>query len=318
MPYILLISGFILLIKGADILVEGSGSIAKRLNVSDIAIGLTVVAFGTSTPELFVNIIASKNGNTDIAIGNIVGSNIANVFLILGVSSIICPLFVKKGTGIVFKGIPFSLLSVLVLGILANDKLLDSGYYSDISRSDGLIFLCFFTIFMYYAFSIAKRVDNFIDVPKTTQKSIIKSILFIIAGMASLTWGGSLIVKYSLIISKQFGISEAVTGLTIIAIGTSLPELATSAVAAYKKNVELAVGNVVGSNIFNIFMVLGISSTINPLPFNTSNNFDIIVMIIANILLFSFMFTGEKRSLDRWEGIICVILYILYIGYLIN
>ncbi|MDI6791585.1 MAG: calcium/sodium antiporter [bacterium] len=279
MPYILLIIGFVLLIKGADFLVEGASSIARRLKVSDLVIGLTVVAFGTSTPELFVNIIASIKGNTGIAIGNVLGSNIANIFLILGVSSIIFPLAVGKGT--VWKEIPLSLLAAILLGILANDRLIDKSSLSVLSKIDGIVFISFFIIFIYYTFGIDKRVEGTDEHLTKKHYGLIKSSLLIILGLIGLSLGGKWIVDGAVGFALRLGISESLIGLTIVAVGTSLPELATSVVAAFKKNAEIAVGNVVGSNIFNIFFVLGISSIIKPLPFQVKSNIDIGVAILA-------------------------------------
>ncbi|UCE19355.1 MAG: calcium/sodium antiporter [Gemmatimonadota bacterium] len=313
--YVLLVVGFVFLIKGADFLVVGASSIARRFNVSDLVVGLTVVAFGTSTPELFVNIIASINGNTGIAVGNVLGSNSANIFLILGISSIIYPLSVGKGT--VWKEIPLSLLAALMLGVLANDVLIDGNVYSALTRIDGLVFIAFFVIFLYYSFSIAKRIEGTEDHVPTKQYRLVTSFLLVILGLIGLSLGGKWIVDGAVRIASALGVSQSMIGLTIVAVGTSLPELATSAVAASKKNVEIAVGNVVGSNIFNIFFVLGISSIINPIPFQPKSNIDIGVVLLASVLLFVNMFTGGKRVLDRWEGIVFLVLYVVYIGFLI-
>ena len=312
---ILFIIGFILLIKGADFLVEGASSIARRFDISDLAIGLTVVAFGTSTPELFVNIAASLKGNAEIAVGNVLGSNISNIFLILGISSMIFPLTVTKGT--VWKEIPFSLLAVIVLAILANDGLIDGTTFSLLSRIDGLVFLSFFIIFIYYTFGIAKKVKGIEDHIPSKQHSMLKAVMMLVVGLAGLGFGGQWIVNGAVFLATRFGMSESLVGLTIVAVGTSLPELATSAMAAYRKNVEIAVGNVVGSNIFNVFFVLGISSTIKPLPFVAASNLDIGVVIIASLFLFLTMFTGKRQSLDRWEGFLFLTLYAIYIGYLV-
>jgi len=315
LPYIFLIAGFILLIKGAGFLVNGASSIARRFNVSDLVIGLTIVAFGTSTPELFVNIFASFKGNTDIAIGNVLGSNIANIFLILGVSAAIYPLTVTKGT--VWKEIPFSLLAILVLGVLANDRLIDKSSSSALMRADGLIFLFFFIIFLYYSSSIAKRIEGMEEHVPAKQYGLAKSSLWVMFGLIGLTLGGKWIVDGAVQLATRFGMSQSLVGLTIVAVGTSLPELATSAMAAYKRNVEIAVGNVVGSNIFNIFFVLSASSIIKPLPFKETSNIDIGMVILAELLLFVFMFTGRKRLLDRWEGIVFLLLYAAYIIFLV-
>ena len=313
--YLLLIVGFVFLIKGADFLVDGASSIARKYNVSDLVIGLTVVAFGTSTPELFVNILASIKGSTDIAIGNVLGSNICNVLLILGVSAVIYPLSVSKGT--VWKEIPFSLLAVITLGLMANDQMIDGAGKSLLTRIDGLVLLAFFAIFLYYSFSIAKAIEGMEEHMPAKTRGFTGSILLVVVGLIGLTLGGKWIVDGAVAIAGSFGMSESLVGLTIVAVGTSLPELATSAMAAYKKNIEIAVGNVVGSNIFNIFFVLGVSSTIKPLPFQTKSNWDVAVVIGSSLLLFLAMFTGKKQSLDRWEGVAFLILYGGYLTFLI-
>jgi cation:H+ antiporter len=313
--YILFILGFLLLIKGADFLVDGASAIARRFNVSDLVIGLTVVAFGTSTPELFVNIVASARGNTEIAIGNVLGSNIANVFLILGISAVIYPLAVSKGT--VWKEIPFSLLAVVVLGLMANDRVIDAADFSRLTRIDGLVLLAFFIIFLYYSFSIAKTIDGMAEHVPAKAQGIAKSFLLILAGLIGLTLGAKWIVDSAVSFAESLGMSESLVGLTIVAVGTSLPELATSAMAAYKKNAEIAVGNVVGSNIFNIFFVLGVSATIRPLPFQAGSNLDIGVVVASSLFLFLFMFTGKTRLLDRWEGIVFLLLYGGYVAFLV-
>jgi cation:H+ antiporter len=251
--FILFAFGFILLIKGADYLVEGSSSIARRLNVSDLVIGLTVVAFGTSSPELFVNTFASAKGNTDIAAGNIVGSNIANVFLILGIAAVIFPLAVEKS--VVIKGIPLSFLAALLLWVLANDVLIDKAPASSLTRIDGFVFLFFFIVFLFYSFGAAKTIEGAQEHAPKKQHGLIVSILLIIVGLGGLVLGGKWIVDGAVNFASSFGISQTLVGLTVVAVGTSLPELATSAVAAYRKNAEIAVGNIVGSNIFNIFFI---------------------------------------------------------------
>ena len=314
MTYFLLIVGFVILIKGADLLVDGASSIAEKLNISHLVIGLTVVAFGTSAPEMFVNVYASIQGNSDIAIGNILGSTIANILLILGVSAIIYPLAVKNNT--VWKEIPFSLLAALILGILANDYLIDQKSSSELSRSDGMVLLGFFIIFIYYIFSIAKNSEKTVnEAPK--QLTNLKSVAYIVLGLTGLVLGGNWIVNGAVTIASQFGVSEYLIGLTVVAIGTSLPELATSAMAAYKGNTDIAIGNVVGSNIFNIFWVLGISAVIKPLPFQPSGNSEIAMATISSILLFSVLFVGKKQVLEKWQGILFVLIYVVYITFLV-
>ncbi len=311
MTYALLLVGFVFLIKGAGFLVDGASSLAKKLNISNLVIGLTIVAFGTSAPELFVNLFASFQGNTDIAIGNIVGSNIVNVLFILGIAAIIYPLKVSKGT--VWKEIPMSLLAVILVLIMANDVFVDGVEFNSLTRSDGLTLIAFFLIFLYYTFGIAKNGNTDVEQGAPKEFSGWVSAGYIVLGLIGLVVGGQWIVNGATAIATSFGLSDALIGLTIVAIGTSLPELATSAVAAYKKNSDIAVGNVVGSNIFNVFWILGVSSIIKPLPFRPELNFDLWAVVVASVLLFIWMFLGKRHTLERWQGVIFVLLYIAYI-----
>ena len=321
LTYILFVIGFILLIKGADLLVDGAASFAGKFKIPTLVIGLTIVALGTSAPELVVNIFASISGSADIAIGNILGSNIANILLILGVSALIFPLKAKKST--IKKEIPFSLLAILVLGLLANDLLIDkvellAGSSGLLSRIDGLILLAFFIIFLVYTFGIAKnKPEEASEGEEIKDLSLARSMAYIGIGIAGLIFGGKWIVDGAVKIAELFNASEALIGLTIVAIGTSLPELATSAVAAYKKQTDIAIGNVVGSNIFNLFFVLGISATIKPLPFSASNNIDIGMIILSTLLLLLALFIGKKRVIKRWQGAVMVLLYLAYLTFLI-
>lgn len=315
MPYILFFIGFIFLIKGADWLVTGASSLAYRFGVSSLIVGLTIVAFGTSAPELIVSLLASVNGSTDIAIGNVIGSNIANILLILGISSIIYPLAVQKSTA--WKEIPFALLGVLVLLIVSNDQLIDGGYASMISHIDGLVLIAFFIIFLCYIFSTAFNASKEKKETVTTNFKPLNVTLQILGGLVGLVIGGKWIVDSAVFFASSLGVSESLIGLTIVAIGTSLPELATSAVAAYKKDVDIAVGNIVGSNIFNVFWILGLSSIVTPLPFAISSNGDVLVAIGATLLLFLALFVGKKYTIQKWQGIAFVLLYALYIVYLI-
>lgn len=319
---ILILLGFFLLIKGADWLVDGASSLAKRLNVSDLVIGLTVVAFGTSAPELAVSAISSWSGNADIAIANIVGSNIANVLLILGVASIITPLVVTKGT--VWKEIPLSLLAVVLVGIMSADAIIDSTSFSALTRIDGLVLLSFFVIFIYYTFGLAKSEASGQDELGKQAKEgagsptkLFSSLIFLTIGLVGVVLGGKLVVDNAVSIAQLMGISASLIGLTIVALGTSLPELVTSIVAALKKNADIAVGNVVGSNIFNVFLILGVSSVINPLNISISGLFDIAMAIFASLLLFIFMFVGRKRILQRWQGGFFLISYFAYMIFLV-
>lgn len=311
LTYILFIIGFVFLIKGADLLVDGSSSIAKKFGVSNLVIGLTIVAFGTSAPELVVNILASIKGSTELAIGNVVGSNLSNILLILGISAIIFPLALKRNT--VWKGIPLSLLAVIVVGTMANDALLDGRGFSELTRIDGIVLISFFLIFIYYTFGISK-VEG--EDERIQKYKLPVAILMVLIGLAGLTLGGKWIVDGAIFMATKWGVSEALIGLTIVAIGTSLPELATSAMAAYRKKEDIAVGTIVGSNIFNMLWVLGISSIIRPLDFSLALNFDIGMVVLATFLLFIFMMVGKKQILQRWQGIIFVLFYVAYLVFL--
>lgn len=319
LDYFLFIVGFVFLVKGADFLVDGASSVAKKFNISDFIVGLTIVSLGTSMPELVVNIMASLEGSSDLAIGNVIGSNIANILLILGISAIICPLPIKKNT--VLSEIPFSLTATLLVGFLANVVLFsEGGDQFVLSRLDGAILLIFFALFMAYIFNLSKESngkeaivgdDEIKDLPMP------KAVLWISLGIVGLFLGGEWVVTGAISFAKQMGWSENFVGLTIVAVGTSLPELVTSAVAATKKKTDLAVGNIIGSNIFNLLWILGISASIHPMPFNNITNDDILILIGASSLIIFFLATGKKNTIDRWEGGIFVVLYLVYITYLV-
>ncbi len=314
-----IVVGLIILIVGAEGLVRGAASLAAKLNVSPLVIGLTIVSFGTSAPELTVNIVSAINGSPDLAIGNVIGSSIANIFLILGVSSLITPLTVKAST--VYKEIPFAVLGAFLIFVLANDQLFDGAQANLLGRTDGIALISLMGIFMYYIYGLAKD-------EKQKQKEITQaggeamrydipaSLLLAAGGMAGLVLGGKLLVDGAVDVAMTAGLSEALIGLTIVAIGTSLPELATSIVAALKKHSDIAVGNAVGSNIFNAFFVLGTTSTILPLPFSTSINADVIFAIVAMLMLFSFMFIGSKHKLTKFEGSLLLSGYLIYLVFL--
>ena len=310
---LLLVLGFVILIKGADWLVNGSVSLAKHYKVSELVIGLTIVAFGTSAPELIVNIISSIKGLNDVTMGNIVGSNLFNLMFILGFSGIIYPLIVQVKT--IRNEIPFSLLAAIVLLVLANYTFNESGILT-LNRLDGAILLVFFIIFMIYIFVNLRNNKETVEAGYKILKPSISFILILI-GLVSLILGSRLVVDNAVKIAHLFGASEKLIGITIISAGTSLPELVTSVVAAFRKKSDIAIGNIIGSNIFNIFLILGISSLITPIKYNISFNFDILLLIIATILLLAFMFSGKKYKLDRWESALFLIGYIGYITYLL-
>ena len=309
-----IVAGFVLLIKGAGWMVTGASALAKKHYVSDLVIGLTIVSFGTSAPELVVNSVASFSKHSDIIFGNVLGSNIANLFLILGIAGLIYPITVHSNT--VWKEIPVSILAVVVLFVLVNGFLLTGD--NILSRIDGVILLVMFGGFMYYIYDQMKT-----EVPETYEPSIgeltnQKIWGLIVIGLAGLILGGKLVVDHAVKVAVFFGISEKIIGLTIVAIGTSLPELMTSAVAAIRKKSDIAFGNIIGSNIFNIFLVLPVSSIINPVHFNPSFNLELYLLAGGTLVLFIAMFTGGKRKLDRWEAAILLAIYIFYTVYLIS
>jgi len=314
---ILLLVGFAILIKGADFLVSGSSSIAKKFNISNIAIGLTVVALGTSTPELLVSVTSSMKGYNSAAFGNIIGSNNFNLFFILGIAGLIFPLAIQRNT-VKFE-VPFSLLAACVLLILVNDNFIWGSYGNQLSRIDSLILLLFFSLFMLYVFRTMKNAPE-IDQGSSEIKimSTPLSTGLIILGLAMLVGGGTLVVDNAIFIATTYGLSDRLIGLTILAVGTSLPELATSAIAAYKRNTDIAIGNVIGSNIFNLFFILPITGLINPMSFDTALNFDIGIILIGTVFLMIFMFTLKTRKLDRWEAFLLLVGYIAYASYLIS
>ncbi|MCF7858515.1 MAG: calcium/sodium antiporter [Candidatus Cloacimonetes bacterium] len=309
---LLLVFGFLLLIIGAQYFVEGSSSLARKYNVSNLVIGLTLVAFGTSAPELVVNTFASFQKHQDIVFGNIIGSNNFNIFIILGITGLITPLVVQSQT--VWKEIPISIFAVLTLYFLSNEL-----FFSNLrilTRLDGIILLIIFVFFLVYIFRQMKADQK---EPKLAAVVLSKIQIwtFILAGITGLILGGKLVVDNAVKLAINFGFSEKIIGITIIAAGTSLPELATSVTAAIKKNMDIAVGNIIGSNIFNIFFVLGISSLIRPMSYRKEFNSDLYVLACGTVLLFIAMFTGEKKKLDRWEAGILLLLYIGYSIYIV-
>ncbi len=317
MNLIFLVGGLLLILLGANGLTDGAASVAKRFNIPNIVIGLTIVAFGTSAPELAVSVSSALKGSADIAIGNVVGSNIFNVLAIVGCTAMVAPIVVMRNT--LLKEIPLCILASLVLLFMANDVLLDGGAKNVISTTDGLVLLCFFAIFLSYTFAIAKKPASQGSGEGTQEEEteikelpIWKSVLYIVLGLAALVGGGNLFVDGASGIARSLGVSESIIGLTLVAAGTSLPELATSVVAALKKNPEIAIGNVVGSNLFNIFFVLGCSASIIPLNIMGITNFDLWVLVGSSILLWLFGVFFAKRTITRLEGCILLSGYIAY------
>ena len=308
----LVILGFVGLIYGANWLVNGASSLAKKNNISDLVIGLTIVAFGTSAPELVVNSVASLDGFTDIVLGNIIGSNNFNLFIILGIASLVYPIAVQNSTA---KGeIPISLLVALVVFAFANDFF--TGSNSSISRIDAVFLLMLFGGFLYYIFRQLKtQRPEEIDVSPKSNGQI---TLLIILGFTGLIIGGKLVVDNAVSIATDLGVSQKIIALTIIAAGTSLPELVTSVVAAMKKNSDIAIGNVIGSNIFNLLLVLPISALINPIQYNTNFNQDLLILSGGTIFVVIAIFTGKSRNISRIQGSILLVSYLLYTVYLVS
>lgn len=306
MNILLLIGGLILILLGANGLTDGAASVAKRFRIPPIVIGLTIVAFGTSAPELTVSVSSALKGSADIAIGNVVGSNIFNTLMIVGCTALFAPIVITRNT--LRKEIPLCILSSIVLLICANDVFLDKAPENILNRVDGLLLLCFFVIFMGYTFAIASKpvtMEQQAEHPVIEEETEIKSlpwwqsILYIIGGLAALIYGGQLFVDGATGIARNLGVSESIIGLTLVAGGTSLPELATSIVAALKKNPEIAIGNVIGSNLFNIFFVLGCSASITPLHLSGITNFDLFTLVGSGILLWLFGLFLPKEQLQE-------------------
>ncbi|EFS31997.1 calcium/sodium antiporter [Bacteroides sp. D2] len=324
MNILLLIGGLILILLGANGLTDGAASVARRFRIPPIVIGLTIVAFGTSAPELTVSVSSALKGSTDIAIGNVVGSNIFNTLMIVGCTALFAPIVITRNT--LRKEIPLCILSSIVLLICANDVFLDKASENILNRVDGLLLLCFFVIFMGYTFAIASKpatMEQQAEYPVIEEETEIKSlpwwksILYIIGGLAALIYGGQLFVDGATGIARNLGVSESIIGLTLVAGGTSLPELATSIVAALKKNPEIAIGNVIGSNLFNIFFVLGCSASITPLHLSGITNFDLFTLVGSGILLWLFGLFFAKRTITRIEGGVMILCYVAYTVVLI-
>ena len=309
----LVILGFVFLIKGADWMVNGSTLLAKKHRIPDLAIGLTIVAFGTSAPELVVNTVASFENHSDIVLGNIIGSNNFNLFMILGIVGLILPITVQSST--VWKEIPISFFAALLFLVLANGFFLSGTL--DLSRIDGFILFVFFLLFLFYIYKQMKT-DVSPEAPVLVNASNLKIWGLILLGLVGLIVGGKLIVDNAVAIASELGVSEKIIGLTIIAAGTSLPELMTSVVAALKKNSDIAIGNIIGSNIFNIFLILSISALVRPITFSSVFNTDIYLLLGGTLFLFAAMFLGKRKTLDRWEAALLLITFIGYTTYLVH
>ena len=306
-----IVIGFVALVKGADWLVDGASSIAKRFGISDLIIGLTVVAFGTSMPEFVVNMVSVGHGTTDLAITNILGSNIINTFVILGVTALVYPIVSQKHSR--NFDIPLSIVAgFIVLTLVIFSAPLES--FKGISRIGGVVLLIFFAFFLYDAFMHAKNSDPEEESVSVLEMTAGKAVTLILVGLVGLAIGGELIVDGAVDLAARMGVSEAVIGLTVVALGTSLPELATSVIAAHKKNTDIAIGNVFGSNIFNVFFVLGTSAVVRPLPAYPNIELDAVMAALGSIVVWLVLRTNKERILKRWGG---ALLLLIYAGYLI-
>lgn len=307
--YLLIVIGFALLILGANFLVDGASGLAKRFNVSNLIIGLTVVAFGTSAPELVVNLVASLNpGSTDIALTNIIGSNMINTFVILGAAAVVFPIASQKSSR--RFDIPLSLIAPVAVFLLSMNGIL--------SISDGLILLLFFIWFMYTNIRNAVRHPEEEQAEDYKPMKIWKAVLLIIGGLATLVGGAQLIVPSATNIAASYGVSQSVIGLTVVALGTSLPELATSVVAAFKKNSDIALGNVIGSNIFNVFFILSSSALIRPLPAYQGMNVDLMVTAAGSLMVLLFIYSNKERNIKRWGGLLFLLSYATFLVWKIS
>ena len=318
---VFLVVAFSALIYGANYFVIGASSIARKLGISAFVIGLTVVSIGTSSPELFINIIAAFQGNTDISIANILGSNLAGILLGLGIASILTPLAIKHST--VWKEIPFAFLAAILILAFGSDAYLDGVTTNSITRTDGIALLGFFTIFIVYTFGLRRSPKKEMEkrteqrVKKVKEYSWTRSILLTLGGLVALASGGKVAVDSGVELATMFGVSEYLIGLTIIAVGTSLPEIVTAIVAAYRKEIDLVVGGIVGTIIFNALFALGVTALVRPLPFSDENVIDALILMAVTIALFLAMFVGKKNTLTKYEGSAFILFYILYVLFVI-
>lgn len=322
MDILLLILGLALILGGANFLTDGSAALAQRFRVPEFIVGLTIVAVGTSTPELVVSVLSAAAGNSDVAIGNVVGSNIFNVFVILGICALIAPLPLTGGN--IRRDIPFVTAASVLLLLFTSDRLLGLGQADAIGRIDGIIMLLLYIALIRYTIRAEGRTAVQAT-PETAAagkphrgKAMWLIVVMIVGGLAGLVFGGELFLRSATAIARALGVSESVIAITLVAGGTSLPELASSVVSLIKGKADMALGNVIGSNIANILLILGLSATINPLTLGGITRIDLLVVLLSSVLLFVSAFTFRRKAVDRWEGFLFLVIYALYIGYLIR
>lgn len=319
MDILFLLIGLALILAGANFLTDGSAALAQRFRVPEFIIGLTIVAVGTSTPELVVSVLSAIAGKSDVAIGNVVGSNIFNVFLILGVCALVRPLPLTAGN--IRRDIPFGVGTSILLMILAADSLFRAGAVDRIGRLDGILMLVIYLLLMVYTIRATGRTAAPTGAEEDTTHRPMAGWLMavmILGGLAGLIFGGEMFLNNATALARRMGISESVIAITLVAGGTSLPELASSLVSLLKGKSDMALGNVIGSNIANILLILGLSATINPLTMGGITMVDLLVVLLSSVLLFLAAFTFRRRAVDRWEGALFLVIYALYIAYLVR
>lgn len=314
-----IIVGIVLVLRGADCMTEGAVGLARRFHVSEMVIGLTIVAAGTSAPELFVSVVSALNGTTDMAVGNVLGSNTMNALLIVGVAALVAPMIISRTT--VNKDIPFAVAASLLLLVLCLDRRLSASIAGNhISRIDGVLLLAGFAVFMAYTFRSARKgvVDNTEDkdVEDVVPMSAWRGVFFVVLGLACLVVGANVFVNAASQVAQQLGVSDGVIGLTIVAGGTSLPELATSVVAARKGQSAIAIGNVIGSNVFNILLILGVTAVISPMQIEGITAIDLLIMLVSVAMV--WLFSATKLTVARWEGAVLVLVYVGYLAWLLS
>lgn len=308
---LLILVGFVLLIKGADFLVKGSSNIAKKFHIPEIIIGLTIVSIGTSMPELFVSVTSALEGHSDMAMGNVIGSNVCNLLLILGLSTVIRPIKFQRETRLI--EIPMCLVFTVIFLILCNTE-------GGVSRVEAGVLIGLFALFIVYTIVMGIKGEKFDNKGKnevivyTNDISVLKNLVYIVIGIIGLKLGGDFTVDNAVIVAKEFNISEQIISLTILAVGTSLPELVTSVTAAIKGNSDIAIGNIIGSNIFNMLLIIGVSSMIHPIVYNTAYNVDMIMLIFATVVLSLFPVIPPKNEMSRFNGVVYLFLYASYLA----
>lgn len=309
--------GLALILAGANFLTDGAADLAKRMRVSEFVIGVTIIGIGTSMPELVVSFVSALAGQSDMAIGNVLGSNLFNTLLILGVTTLVVPVRLTRNN--LKKDIPFGILASVALFIVGSDTLLDKAPVNYIGRNEGLLLLCFFAIFMVYTVYSTQDRKRIRRAPKpvVVKRKLWLSLVMVIGGLAGLIYGGNLLVDNAVVIAQNLGVSESVIGVTLLAGGTSLPELAASLVSALKNKPDMALGNIIGSNIFNIFLVLGLSSTVAPLTAGSILPADMLVLVGVSILPLLAAYTFKKNRIDRFEGVLFILIYVAYIFWML-